>query len=191
MHTQESWEEHTTRLANVSDASVYDLYAEMARGGYHDVTVDGHQRKPGTPHVIFARDTRVTGLSLVAALIDALDAVGAEYTDYKILTTPQLHYLVRCINTQDTPRAYGEPTEEGYYKKLGAAFAKAMNGRKPKGPVMVDCANGVGGIKLKELMKHLPSASQGGIDIEIVCDDVLTPEHLNYEVCSSPHNRYD
>jgi hypothetical protein len=31
-------------------------------------------------------------------------------------------------------------------------------------------------------MKHLPNASAGGVDIDIVNDDVLTPEHLNYEV---------
>jgi phosphoacetylglucosamine mutase len=50
--------------------------------------------------VIFARDTRASGPSLVVALKDALDATGTEYTDHGILTTPQLHYLVRCINTQ-------------------------------------------------------------------------------------------
>ena len=113
---------------------------------------------------------------------DALDAAAAQYTDYKILTTPQLHYLVRCINTKGTPQAYGDASEEGYYKKLGPAFVKALNGRKPKGPVIVDCANGVGGMKLRELVKHLPNASAGGVDIDIVNDDVLTPEHLNYEV---------
>ena len=36
-----------------------------------------------------------------------------------ILTTPQLHYMVRCINTGG---AYGDPTEDGYYHKLSSAF---------------------------------------------------------------------
>ena len=36
-----------------------------------------------------------------------------------ILTTPQLHYIVRCINSNDS---LGEPTEEGYYHKLIASF---------------------------------------------------------------------
>ena len=36
-----------------------------------------------------------------------------------VLTTPQLHYMVRCINTNG---AFGAPTEEGYYHKLAAAF---------------------------------------------------------------------
>ena len=36
-----------------------------------------------------------------------------------ILTTPQLHYIVRCVNTNG---AFGSPTERGYYQKLAAAF---------------------------------------------------------------------
>ena len=36
-----------------------------------------------------------------------------------VLTTPQLHYMVRCVNTNGT---YGAPTEDGYYQKLSSAF---------------------------------------------------------------------
>ena len=46
---------------------------------------------------------------------------GLLYFPSGLLTTPQLHYIVRCINTN---AAYGEPTEEGYYKKLSSAFIK-------------------------------------------------------------------
>ena len=38
-----------------------------------------------------------------------------------ILTTPQLHYMVRCVNTGEV---YGTATEEGYYQKLCCAFLK-------------------------------------------------------------------
>ena len=44
-----------------------------------------------------------------------------------LLTTPQLHYIVCCENTQGE---YGEPTEEGYYKKLSDAFIKLNSVRK-------------------------------------------------------------
>lgn len=40
-------------------------------------------------------------------------------SDYGLVTTPQLHYMVCCQNTQGK---YGEATVEGYYKKLSAAF---------------------------------------------------------------------
>lgn len=38
-----------------------------------------------------------------------------------LLTTPQLHYMVRCRNTASS---YGQPTEDGYYSKLAQAFRK-------------------------------------------------------------------
>ena len=73
-------------------------------------------------------------------------------------------------------------SEKGYYEKLGNAFARAIKGKKIRGPVTVDCANGVGGPKLAELVKYLPKASEGGVDIKIVNDDVLRAESLNHEV---------
>jgi len=48
----------------------------------------------------------------------------ADIKNYDMLTTPQLHYMVRCINTKGTPDAYGEPTTDGYYNKLHTAFKK-------------------------------------------------------------------
>ena len=134
--------------------------------------------------VIYARDTRASGPRLVTALTAALKATETEITDYKLLTTPQLHYITRCLNTRGTPHEYGVPTEKGYYEKTAAAFKAAMQSRKTKGVVTVDCANGVGGPKLRELVKYLPSASEGGVDIKIVNDDVVQPELLNHNVCS-------
>ena len=134
------------------------------------------------PRIVFARDTRASGPRLVAALTAALDATDTEYTDYKLLTTPQLHYITRCLNTQGTPFDYGVPTEEGYYEKTATAFKKAMQGRKPSGGLTVDCANGVGGPKLRELVKFLPPISEGGLEIRIVNDDVVSPERLNSQV---------
>ncbi len=132
--------------------------------------------------VVFARDTRASGTRLVAALVEALEATGTEATDYKILTTPQLHYLTRCLNTKGTPYEYGEATEQGYYEKTAAALKTAMDGKKFSGGVTVDCANGVGGPKLRELIKYLSSPSEGGLEVKVVNDDVLTPERLNYQV---------
>lgn len=42
-----------------------------------------------------------------------------------LLTTPQLHYMVKCTNSQGT---YGEPSEDGYCRKL----AKALEAILPK-----------------------------------------------------------
>ena len=139
-----------------------------------------------TAKVVYARDTRASGPRLVGALEAGLNAAGAESTDYKLLTTPQLHYITRCINTKGSPYDYGEPTEQGYYQKLMEAFKRASKGRTYKGGITVDCANGVGGPKMNEFIKVLPSAAEGGLDIKIVNDDVLKPDLLNHQVNLSP-----
>lgn len=38
-----------------------------------------------------------------------------------LLTTPQLHFMIRCDNTKG---GYGEASQEGYNRKLAAAFCK-------------------------------------------------------------------
>lgn len=43
--------------------------------------------------------------------------------DYGLVTTPQLHYMVCCQNTQGQ---YGKATLEGYYEKLSKAFMELM-----------------------------------------------------------------
>ena len=128
--------------------------------------------------VVFARDTRASGSRLVGVLNAALTATEVEFIDFKYMTTPQLHYVVRCKNTIGTQYEYGEPSEQGYYQKLVDSFKKVMRGVKVQGSLTVDCANGVGGPKLRELMKVLDTP----LDIKVVNDDVINPDSLNFEV---------
>jgi phosphoacetylglucosamine mutase len=51
--------------------------------------------------------------------------MGGDVKDYGIVTTPMLHYFVACINTHGS---YGEPTEDGYFKKMITAFKKLQGG---------------------------------------------------------------
>lgn len=136
--------------------------------------------------VVYGRDTRASGSRLVGILNDALTVTQAEFQDMKFATTPQLHYVVRCKNTIGTQYEYGEPSEQGYYEKLGGAFGRAMKATKVKGGLTVDCANGVGGPKLRELINYLPGrdagSGGGGLDIKVVNDDVINPDKLNFEV---------
>ncbi|PNS17149.1 Phosphoacetylglucosamine mutase [Sphaceloma murrayae] len=164
------WEPYATQLANaVDDNEVNSVYEALAKS--NNINLD----KPA--NVIFARDTRASGSRLVECLVDGLTAAGATYTDFKIATTPQLHYYTRCINTDKTENSYGEPSEQGYYKKLATAFKQVMSGVKPEGSLIVDCANGVGGPKLRELIKHLLDY----LKIDVVNDDVHKPDSLNHQ----------
>ncbi|RKP11660.1 phosphoacetylglucosamine mutase, partial [Piptocephalis cylindrospora] len=133
--------------------------------------------------IVFARDTRPSGPPLVAALSRALSAMGAEVTDYGILTTPQLHYMVRCLNTQGTPEAYGEPTKAGYYQKLATAFHRLVKGSAASnisGPIHVDCANGVGAPRLAELADSF-AAMSSPLQFDILKTEIDSPALLNSE----------
>ncbi|KAJ8099710.1 hypothetical protein POJ06DRAFT_115284 [Lipomyces tetrasporus] len=166
-----SWETYATKLANAeTDDELTKDYLAVAEA--LKINLDS------PANVVFARDTRASGPALVAALKDGLQAVAADYTDYRILTTPQLHYVVKCINTATTATPYGKPTEEGYYEKLATAFQIVTMG-KPKPPVItVDAANGVGGPKLKELARYIGSDH---IDINVVKDEIDAVEKLNHQ----------
>eukprot|EP01137_Pigoraptor_chileana_P000992 Opistho-2@37989 len=161
-----SWEAHATRLANAPDDAVGRVLREIAMETKTDLEIQ--------PHVVFARDTRPSGLLLVHALVKGLEALGTAFTDYGELTTPQLHYMVRCINTREE---YGKPTEDGYYEKFSRAFRRIMGAptkhyeprrlSMPSLPVLhVDCANGIGAPKLRRLIPMISDV----IDIRIVND---------------------
>lgn len=148
---------------------------------YHEIVKKYNIDLSVPARVVVARDTRASGSRLLGCLQDGLAAADAESKDYGFLTTPQLHYMVRCLNTEGTKEAYGVPTEKGYYEKFAAAFKTALHGKKPTGHLTVDCANGVGGPKLTELIKYLPPKEEG-LEIFVVNDNVIKPESLNVDV---------
>jgi phosphoacetylglucosamine mutase len=169
----------STEMANkATPEDVFKYYSEIAAKFKIDA---------GAPaRVVVARDTRASGARLLGCVQDGLKGAGAEVKDYGFLTTPQLHYMVRCLNTEGTKDAYGEPTEKGYYEKFSAAFKTALKGKKPSGSLTVDCANGVGGPKLQELIKYLPSKEEA-LEIFVVNDNVIKPESLNVDVRGESH----
>ncbi|CAG8951895.1 hypothetical protein HYFRA_00005699 [Hymenoscyphus fraxineus] len=188
---EEAWEAHATKLANARDEDVVKVYRE--------IEAKENVSQSTKPNVIYGRDTRPSGPKLVTALVDALEAVGSTSTDYKLLTTPQLHYLTRCTNTIGTPLEYGDVSERGYYEKLAKAFIKAMDGKKPVGGLTVDCANGVGAPKLAEFLAVMQSAvtlvneeekqakdepktyANPELQVKIINDDIINAAVLNHD----------
>ncbi|KAF9740457.1 hypothetical protein PMIN06_012860 [Paraphaeosphaeria minitans] len=170
---QEEWEVLSTDMANKANGDeVLQYYNEIA--SKYKIDLDAPAR------VVVARDTRASGARLLGCVQDGLKAAGAEVKDYGFLTTPQLHYMVRCLNTEGTKDAYGTPSEKGYYEKFGAAFKTALKGKRPQGSLTIDCANGVGGPKLVELIKYLPPKEEA-LEIHVVNDNVIKPESLNVD----------
>ena len=115
---EQSWEAHATRLANSPNdklAEEYNQIAGIARVSMHH---------PAS--IVFARDTRPSGVTLTDALKAGLAAFGDDIkiVDLGITTTPVLHYAVSALN--DTTGLVGEPTVDGYISKLAKAFQNAV-----------------------------------------------------------------
>ncbi|XP_037606509.1 phosphoacetylglucosamine mutase isoform X2 [Sebastes umbrosus] len=144
----ETWEVYATQLAN---AEQEDLLAALK-----DIIEKEAVNMSQEANVFVGKDTRSSSASLSQAVLDGVSALGGHSKDYGLVTTPQLHYMVCCQNTQGK---YGEATVEGYYKKLSQAFIQlsknASNCTDDQKHLSVDGANGVGALKVREMESHL------------------------------------
>lgn len=95
-------------------------------------------------HVFLGCDTRITSKALIESAIAGLNAIGSLYTDYGVLTTPQLHHCVRMINVDNHALA----SVEGYYQLVVRSVIELIEGHnyQGRGTLHVDCANGAGSV---------------------------------------------
>lgn len=73
------------------------------------------------PNIVAAYDTRPSSEALFNAFKTGVEVLNGVLVNYGLMSTPQLHYMVRCLNTNNS---YGEPNEDGYFDKLTFAFFK-------------------------------------------------------------------
>ncbi|KAJ1564735.1 Phosphoacetylglucosamine Mutase, partial [Nowakowskiella sp. JEL0078] len=166
----QSWEGYGTALANAtSPSSLLAVLSTIKLQEGIDWTVPAR--------VVIGRDTRPSGPALLESCIDGILALEGEFTDIGLVTTPQLHYVVRSLNTQGTPEAYGVPTVEGYYEKLAAAFAKIVKGKPTANQLTLDAANGIGAPALKRFLEVL---GPDVLDVKIANSDTETRGKLNH-----------
>ncbi|KAG0609605.1 hypothetical protein M758_7G000100 [Ceratodon purpureus] len=149
-----SWESYSDLLANAPDA---DNFVQAVEDIIRNEKIQ--ERGKSGEKVLLGRDTRPSGQSLLEAAFKGVEAVrGVEAQDMGILTTPQLHWMVRCINKR-VPA-----TESDYFRTLSKAFS-TLSDLRPSGlgectdheNLIVDAANGVGADKLFQLQKVTPS----------------------------------
>nr|XP_057913732.1 phosphoacetylglucosamine mutase isoform X1 [Doryrhamphus excisus] len=143
-----AWEGHATHLANVEQQELLSVLEEIIAKESIDMSQEA---------VVFVgKDTRSSSDSLSQAVLDGVHALHGQSKDYGLVTTPQLHYMVRCHNTQGR---YGEATVEGYYSKLCQAFIELTkntpNRTDDQKHLTVDGANGIGALKVREMERHL------------------------------------
>ncbi|XP_035744440.1 phosphoacetylglucosamine mutase isoform X2 [Egretta garzetta] len=144
-----TWEEYATQLANAEEQELQKIITEICQ------KAAVNQQKDAS--VFIGRDTRPSSKKLSQSVIDGISVLGGQYHDYGLVTTPQLHYLVCCQNTQEQ---YGKATLEGYYEKLSKAFTELIKQSPSSGEsqrhLKIDCANGIGALKLSEMEPYFP-----------------------------------
>jgi phosphoacetylglucosamine mutase len=107
--------------------------------------------------VLIGRDTRPSGEDLVAACRAGVLAVGAHVMDVGVVSTPELHFCVQTYNQ------YHAVQEASYFTNLLESYRNLSRGASsPQQPVHVDCANGVGALKLQHM---LPQLQQLGLEL--------------------------
>nr|KAF6363407.1 phosphoglucomutase 3 [Pipistrellus kuhlii] len=162
-----SWEEHATCLANAEEQDVQRVLLDISEKAAVDLQQDAF--------VVIGRDTRPSSEKLSQSVIDGITVSGGQFHDYGLLTTPQLHYMVYCRNTQGQ---YGQATTEGYYQKLSKAFVELTKQAFCSGDkclsLKVDCANGIGALKLREMKNYFSE----GLSIQLF--NVGTTGKLNH-----------
>lgn len=104
------------------------------------------------PVIAIGRDTRASGEFFANEIKKVLEICGGRVIDYGIVTTPELHYIVRNSNLEGRTLSQNEYVNHivKWYKTLLSLT------QLPTFDVYVDCANGVGGLVIDRMSKMIP-----------------------------------
>lgn len=150
----QGWEPFADAIANAPNPEqLVQLINEFVKK--KDISFDG----PRPAEILLGRDTRPSGESLVEAAKQGINSIcGSLATDMGILTTPQLHWMVRARNKRL------KAAELDYFEQLSSSFRCLIDLVPNRSKIseagdklIVDGANGVGGGKLEILKKMLSS----------------------------------
>lgn len=159
------WEKFASEIVNVTD----DQLPTAVRA------LEVHANDSPNARVLCGYDTRDSGPYLAVAARAGAALMNVEFDDYKVLTTPMLHYIVRVENDM----TFGPPLELGYYTRFGDAFNDLYKITETPTTfdkhLHIDCANGVGAQKMRMLVRFL---TEGAIEPHFHNEDKAL---LNFE----------
>lgn len=197
---EEKWEVYATQLVNSNDLKL--TLTSLAENEFKEFIdkYDTENTKSADykANVAVAHDTRASCALLLDAFQCGVADLNGNLKNYGLLSTPQLHYMVRCLNTNS---AYGQPDETGYYKKLSLAFNniwslinfKADTRYEPN--LFVDGANGIGAnkinlmrdlIKSDYILRNNNNDEKNQINISTFNDGTVSDDVLNH-MCGADH----
>ncbi len=104
----------------------------------------------GSPTVIVAMDTRPHSPQLSQYVADGARACSAVVHNLGVRTTPQLHWHVGMFNRHSVLAA-----DDLYFSQMAAAFQSLTGAGGRLGPLVLDCANGVGATVVEPMLEQL------------------------------------
>lgn len=155
----QSWESDATSLANAGDEEAEAAMAAISAA--HKVAAHGGL-------VFVGRDSRTHSARLASIALEGIRSMSAMPPagigiDCGLLTTPQLHHIVRHQNGAAGAGPFVGPkdwaSESGYGEMLLQAYSELVpsTAKSAASPLWVDAACGVGGLKLAALQVALHS----------------------------------
>ena len=133
---------------NAAPGALWEVVQGVAKAEGLDVGAP----PPAAPVVVMGRDTRPSSPRLFAQCAAGVEACGGVCQDTGVVTTPQLHHCVRWHN------AGGDPALKARYGGLGGYVTMLLDGyagvlgegtpagAEARGPLVIDCAHGVGAL---------------------------------------------
>lgn len=154
----ETWEGYSDRVVNCEDKDLPRAMKKILRSCSNQSELGEGVRA----HVVLGRDTRASGEELCKNIRCVLTRLNCTVDDYGVVTTPELHFLVRRCNVENKVVNKSE-----YIENLAHNFGQLSSITKGNFGMRVDTANGVVGMKLESL-------------------DEMLHKGLNYKVLNDP-----
>lgn len=152
------WEKYATDIVNATDANLAAAVRSLER---QMSQIENSFIATGNTHnarVVCGMDIRTSGPHLMEAARAGAAVFNVNFENIGEVSTPILHYIVKSYNFPQ----FAEPTVEGYYKAISDAFKELHEitvepeGSRYQPKLIVDCANGVGAPRFRDLLQHIP-----------------------------------
>lgn len=116
-------------------------------------------------NVAVGRDTRPSGMELCEAIELGVKSTShsATFVNLQLQTTPQFHFSVMKMNSSENGKEFCE-----YFEYFSDKFEKLLKGKRIRGQLVIDAANGIG-FQSAESFKRRLSSSTGFDPILVNC----------------------
>lgn len=138
------WQDHATKLAQAKTFELFWQYIQCFN--IHEYNSNNNKSKTG---ILIGIDTRESGHRLAYIAKETANACEVKYTDLGYVTTPELHFYTLQANLQNCASSYTQ------YLTNAFRCALQVKNNVSCDTLHVDCANGVGALKLKDMYQDL------------------------------------